>query len=66
MILIAATEVAATEHPAMIAVDVRWQTVPAMFGSGPAANELLARWPVSKRVDSSRTDDEDGDVDLAE
>jgi putative SOS response-associated peptidase YedK len=25
----------------------------------PAPNDLLARWPVSKRVNSSRADDED-------
>jgi hypothetical protein len=25
----------------------------------PAANDLLQRWPVSRRVNSSRTDDED-------
>jgi putative SOS response-associated peptidase YedK len=25
----------------------------------PASNDLLQRWPVSKRVNSSRTDDED-------
>jgi putative SOS response-associated peptidase YedK len=25
----------------------------------PASNDLLQKWPVSKRVNSSRTDDED-------
>jgi hypothetical protein len=28
-------------------------------GLKPAANDLLTRWPVSKRVNSSRADDED-------
>jgi hypothetical protein len=25
----------------------------------PAANDLLVRWPLSKRINSSRADDED-------
>jgi hypothetical protein len=33
-----------------------------VFGTDTAANDVLQRWPVSKRVNSSRTSDDDASL----